>query len=533
MLRPVALLLLPLLPLYALAQNVGINANGAAPAASAMLDIDVTALPANAKQGLLVPRIALTATNVAAPVVGPAASLLVYNTNTAGAGLTAVSPGYYYWGGAQWVRFAQDGVAWQLLGNAGTVAATNFLGTTDNVALRLRTNNLERFEISTGTGGAAGTGGRLWAFQDGTAALPIYSWSANNNTGIFRPLASTLGFSTNAVERFRIPNANQVHAMADGTAALPFYSWGANTNLGMYRIGANILGLSTTGLERMRIQANGQVSVNNAAPPAGYQFHVAASAGLPTAIYGVAAGDWDGVHGQAGGPNGFGLWGRNLNVNGTAVVGAGNNLVSFYMPAGSGGAFTGFTTSTYHFYTTGGVGQAALMQDAFGAQWNVGLWNPGYWKILGTGLVGTVVKDLEDRSVALICPEAPDALFQDHGMGQLVNGRARISFDPIYSKNILVDSEHPIKVFVQLEGECNGVYVTNKSAQGFEVVELMNGASNAPFAWSVVAQRANETLSGPNGTREVDYRGRWQPAPKYETPVNVEATRGALGGQRE
>lgn len=76
------------------AQNVGIGT--ATPAASAKLDIT------DANRGLLIPRVALTATNVAAPVAAPATSLLVYNTNTAGAAATAVTPGFYFWNGTQW-----------------------------------------------------------------------------------------------------------------------------------------------------------------------------------------------------------------------------------------------------------------------------------------------------------------------------------------------------------------------------------------------------------------------------------------------
>ena len=79
-------------------QNVAINGSGALPDASAMLDI-----AANDK-GLLVPRIALTAANVAAPIVSPTVSLLVYNTATAGVSPNNVIPGYYYWDGAKWVR---------------------------------------------------------------------------------------------------------------------------------------------------------------------------------------------------------------------------------------------------------------------------------------------------------------------------------------------------------------------------------------------------------------------------------------------
>jgi hypothetical protein len=47
---------------FCVAQNIGINSTGAAPVASAMLDILAT------DKGLLIPRVALTATNAAGPV---------------------------------------------------------------------------------------------------------------------------------------------------------------------------------------------------------------------------------------------------------------------------------------------------------------------------------------------------------------------------------------------------------------------------------------------------------------------------------
>lgn len=97
-------LLLLIAGTQAYAQNIGINPDGGAPNPSALLDVDANALPVNDKKGLLIPRLALTATNVPAPVVAPATSLLVYNTATAGTVPTNVTPGYYYWDGVQWVR---------------------------------------------------------------------------------------------------------------------------------------------------------------------------------------------------------------------------------------------------------------------------------------------------------------------------------------------------------------------------------------------------------------------------------------------
>jgi len=118
------------------------------------------------------------------------------------------------------------------------------------------------------------------------------------------------------------------------------------------------------------------------------------------------------------------------------------------------------------------------------------------YKIVGFGLVSTLVKDSEDNERVMVAPEAPEALFQDYGIGQLTNGRAHITLDPILTKNIAVDANHPLKVFVQLEGDCQGVYVTNKSATGFDVIELNQGQSNVSFSYQLVANRADENRGG-------------------------------------
>src|SRR5690606_20584511 len=135
------------------------------------------------------------------------AGMVVYNTATAGIAPNAVTPGYYYNDGSGWVRLAADVTPsndWKLGGNAGTVAGTNFLGTTDDVALRFRTFNGDRFEISSGD---VANRGRLRAMTDGTAALPVYSWSSDTDIGMYRLGTNILGFSTNAQERFRLgPN---------------------------------------------------------------------------------------------------------------------------------------------------------------------------------------------------------------------------------------------------------------------------------------------------------------------------------------
>jgi hypothetical protein len=83
------------------ASQVGIGT--ATPDSSAQLELSST------NKGFLPPRVALTATNIAAPVASPAVGLLIYNTATGGASPTNVAPGYYYWNGSIWYPVVNKG----------------------------------------------------------------------------------------------------------------------------------------------------------------------------------------------------------------------------------------------------------------------------------------------------------------------------------------------------------------------------------------------------------------------------------------
>ena len=93
------------------------------PNTSAKLEVAAT------DKGFLPPRVALTAANVFAPIVGTAANatgLLVYNTATTTNTPNNVVPGYYYWNGTTWVQIAGGLVI------DATKNASFSLGTADN-----------------------------------------------------------------------------------------------------------------------------------------------------------------------------------------------------------------------------------------------------------------------------------------------------------------------------------------------------------------------------------------------------------------
>lgn len=147
------------------AQNIGINATGATPDASALLDI------AASDKGLLIPRVTLTGTTDVTTITSAATSLLVYNSAT----VSDVTPGYYYWNGTTWIRFLNtvgSSNDWAITGNSGTTAGTNFIGTTDAVDWVVKTNNTERARFkSTGNVGIGTT----------TPSNKVHIYEATNN----------------------------------------------------------------------------------------------------------------------------------------------------------------------------------------------------------------------------------------------------------------------------------------------------------------------------------------------------------------
>ncbi|NQY28437.1 MAG: hypothetical protein HRT69_03090 [Flavobacteriaceae bacterium] len=163
------------------------------PNADAQLDIS------SANRGILMPRIALTATTSPAPLTTDVAGMMVYNTATAG----DVTPGFYYNDGAVWVSMTPSAsAAWDLAGNAGTTpgVANNFLGTTDNQDLVIGTNSIEVFRFTAPDGSndpklLAGNGGNHGDEQD-----PIYTFSNDDNTGIWSDSADEFSLGAGGQE---------------------------------------------------------------------------------------------------------------------------------------------------------------------------------------------------------------------------------------------------------------------------------------------------------------------------------------------
>ena len=279
-----------------IAQNVGISNSGIAPVASAMLDIVAT------DKGLLVPRFALSDITVAAPVVAPAVSLIVYNTATAGVSPNNVLPGFYYWDGTKWVAFSgSGGREWALLGNAGTVAGTNFLGTTDAQHLDFRTNNTTRMRIMNSTYPTVGIGTSFPVTNLSGNSAVVHVHDGGNSIGSQLILST---HSTADAQRTGVINFAATQATNDRRAASIESYLTATSSLnvsGDLRFFTNNANSFT---EKMRILSNGNVGIATTTP--GYRLD------LNTGTFAFGNGnvrtesrDDAGLQGNAGAQSGF------------------------------------------------------------------------------------------------------------------------------------------------------------------------------------------------------------------------------------
>jgi hypothetical protein len=89
--------------------------------------------------------------------------------------------------------------------------------------------------------------------------------------------------------------------------------------------------------------------------------------------------------------------------------------------------------------------------------------------------------------VALYAVESPQNWFEDFGSGQLASGTVRVTLDDTFAEAANTGVEY--HVFLTPRNECEGRFVANATASGFEVHELHGGHSNVAFDYRIVALR--------------------------------------------
>jgi trimeric autotransporter adhesin len=240
------------------AVNIGVGVT--IPDTSALLDLTST------NRGLLPPRISLTATNSPNPLPANVAGMILYNTATAGTSPYNVTPGYYYNNGSAWVRLMDfNSSGWNLSGNAGTTAGTNFMGTTDNEDVVLKRDNVQSGLIDSSLQNTSWGEGALNPSTTGSNTVAVGYNALHNNTiggdntgiGVQALYLNTTGGGNSAVGYYALySNTSGSGNVANGLTALYFDSSGSyNTANGQEALYSNRSGSYNT--------ASGEAALNS------------------------------------------------------------------------------------------------------------------------------------------------------------------------------------------------------------------------------------------------------------------------------
>lgn len=491
--------------------QVGVNT----PTPSSTLDVVATNPTGTTTNvdGILIPRV--TRQRAQSMTLVPTSTMIYVNevvTGTAaGTTVNVTSVGFYFFNGTIWEKIPTGAnTDWSLTGNAGTVPGTNYLGTTDAIDLRIKTNAIDRWNISNANNG------QLQSYSLGTAALPIYSFQTDANTGMYSSAADFLAFSTAGTQRMTIgSNGNVGINIAPSTYKLDVSSATGDAIFGHSNNVGGILGYETNftfGVVPQTINGTG-VYANN--PAAGYTSIFAQSTGAATVAANI---------------NYSNVWMANYNYvdNASATV---NPSVSYSQlnntsPTLGGNqiAVRGFnnrgTTTGNPGYSIGVQGLAnSQAQDSYGIQGlsfsDAGLSTGGYFsgnnyagtniayayvggwtngatvrKIVGTGTVSEIIPTENHGRVTLTCPESPEYWYQDYGTVEMINGKATIMVDEILADIIIVDDENPLRVICTPVGMpyFNGVTIMSQTKNSVEILELNGGTHSGKLQYQLVAK---------------------------------------------
>jgi hypothetical protein len=268
-----------------------------------------------------------------------------------------------------------------------------------------------------------------------------------------------------------------------------FVSAGSNEGSGyfaLYGIGSNgsggVNGQSDTGVAVSGISYGNAVTGFSSAPvggQAGVFGTAASSSAIGTDFTELIAGVWGDTGVDSSGMTYYGI-----GVIGTADDG---NAGGFFNNSNN------YSTLDVYNLGTAGLGSAGRgtpvgLFSTIKASSATGTCGIGGGSMSCTGPIKSLVSTAGSRTVETYAMQSPENWMEDFGSGSVVNGHATVSIDPAFAEMVSGDANY--KVFLTPNGDSKGLYVTAKTANGFEVRESSGGTSSLSFDYRIVAKRA-------------------------------------------
>ena len=308
----------------------------------------------------------------------------------------------------------------------------------------------------------SGTGvNGLASADNGTTYGVKGSSTSTSGTGVYGLASATSGLNYGVYGESDSYEGVGVQGMSyEGNAVAGNTAWGYGV-MGSSAHSIGVYGTSTWGTaiygetDGWNSSASGVYGKSAGTQGYGGQFYESSSTGVTAGSYG-----------RTDSPDGFGAVGHSwLGGVGVGAWSYSGNLIEAYSGDYPGG--------TLRFYVDGGGGVFA----------------DGGYNVFTTS-------NLDGETHATSSIQSTEAWLEDLGRGEMVNGKAVITIAPDFAgiANLSVD----YMVFVTLEGDCQGVYITNKTSSTFEVHELNGGTSSVPFGYRIVAKQSGaETVRLP------------------------------------
>lgn len=450
------------------AQNVGINPIGAAPDASAMLDVSAT------DRGLLIPRVFLAATNSSFPVTSPVVSLLVYNQSTVG-GSFGVSPGFYSWNGIGWVRFTLDGEAWKPGGNS--LFTTGSLGTISNNHVDLITNNIVRGRLTNlgefviGATNTTVVGDLMAAVSNATFPFATNGYSAFNGSGVY-----------GAVTNGSITQFAAVQGEYQSNSGGIFNTAGVRGSNQSTTAGTGFRTAATTG---PRVGVIGNTTVSNGQ----YTFGLHGAMGSTDIRCGGVFGDDFGLALGA-----LAYFATNLNDYSVYGFGGAYQIgVSGGRQAGRSGPAeinTQIGLGIYGGVMGGWVRGLVYGEHVKGERYSLYVDGKTY---TNTPVTELIAAENGNRLPAYSLSSLQTDLYA-RGKATLQNGEAYISFDKNFAALVSGNPDDMI-ITVSPTGSSKGIYIAKQDPNGFVVKENEGGSGVVSFNWIAIAARRDQSVT--------------------------------------